>query len=354
MRSVVCTASYEARPFGVHSAMPMVEAMRRCPQAVVIPPKMEKYAGVSAEIMRILRRYSPLVEALSLDEAFLDVTESYELFGDGPTIAAQIRADIRAETHLTASAGVATSKFVAKVASDFKKPDGLTVVAPGEEQAFLAPLPVERMWGVGKKASAKLRKVGLATIADLARTSPASLGAILGSSWGEYMSELARGLDPRPVVPDREAVSIGAEETFEIDVLDREFLQQKLLGQAARVASTLTRRGLVAKTVVLKVKLADHTLLTRRTTMPEAVQDTLAIHRAVSALLDKVELGRRGARLTGVSVTGLVRETEEQRAFFADEASDKRRALEKTLLDVRSRFGDGSLVQAGTLLGRKR
>ncbi|HTJ83684.1 MAG TPA: DNA polymerase IV [Polyangiaceae bacterium] len=213
MRSVVCTASYEARPFGVRSAMPMAEALRRCPDAIVIPPRMGHYAEVSGEIMAILERYTPLVEALSLDEAFLDVSESRALFGSGAEIAAKIRADIARETRLTASAGVATNKFIAKVASDMNKPDGITIVEPGTETSFLAPLPVERMWGVGPKAADKLRRAGLRTLGDLAGASSKRLATVVGSSWGEAIRDLARGLDVRDVVPDRRAVSIGAEET---------------------------------------------------------------------------------------------------------------------------------------------
>lgn len=352
LRSVVCTASYEARPFGVRSAMPMAEAVRRCPQGIVIVPRMERYAEVSEQVMGVLHKYSPLVEALSLDEAFIDVTGSHDLFGPGRAIAAKIREDIRFATELTASAGVSTSKFVSKIASDLQKPDGLTIVPPGEEAAFLAPLPVERMWGVGPKASEKLRGAGHRTIGDLAASTPETIGAVLGSSWGEQIVELARGLDTREVIPSREPVSLGAEDTFERDIHRREDLEQAILRQAARVAARLARKGFVGKVVVLKIKLGDHTLITRRTTLPEAVQDTVTIHHAACSLLDRIDLKGRGVRLTGVQVSGIVAEKEEQRALFADGGSQKRRQLERALLDVRARFGDSAVVQAGTL-GRK-
>jgi DNA polymerase-4 len=347
MRSVVCTASYEARPFGVRSAMPMAEAMRRCPDAIVIPPRMGHYAEVSGEIMAILERYTPLVEALSLDEAFLDVSESRALFGSGAEIAAKIRADIARETRLTASAGVATNKFIAKVASDMNKPDGITIVEPGTETSFLAPLPVERMWGVGPKAADKLRRAGLRTLGDLAGASSKRLATVVGSSWGEAIRDLARGLDVRDVIPDRRAVSIGAEETYETDLTTREQIETALLSHANRVAKRLAATKQSARTITLKVKLPDFTLITRRATFPEPLADTTSIHRAACELLRKLGTDGLRVRLTGVSASGLVREEDEQATLFPDAAAAKRRQLEKALLDVRARFGDTSVRPAG-------
>jgi DNA polymerase-4 len=347
MRSVVCTASYEARPFGVRSAMPMAEALRRCPDAIVIPPRMGHYAEVSGEIMAILERYTPLVEALSLDEAFLDVSESRALFGSGAEIAAKIRADIARETRLTASAGVATNKFIAKVASDMNKPDGITIVEPGTETSFLAPLPVERMWGVGPKAADKLRRAGLRTLGDLAGASSKRLATVVGSSWGEAIRDLARGLDVRDVVPDRRAVSIGAEETYETDLSTREQIETALLSHANRVAKRLAATKQSARTITLKVKLPDFTLITRRATFPEPLADTTSIHRAACELLRKLGTDGLRVRLTGVSASGLVREEDEQATLFPDAAAAKRRQLEKALLDVRARFGDTSVRPAG-------
>jgi DNA polymerase-4 len=200
-RGVVTAASYEARPFGVHSAMPMAEAQRLCPQAIVVPPRMARYAEVSGIVFEIFGRFTPLVEGLSLDEAFLDVTHSQSLFGDGATIARRIKDAVRRETGLVASAGVASSKFVAKVASDLRKPDALVVVPDGEEAAFLAPLVIERMWGVGKKTAPRLHAEGLRLIGDLARADPMRLEQLLGS-WGREVHRLARGEDDRDVVPD--------------------------------------------------------------------------------------------------------------------------------------------------------
>ncbi len=355
-RSVVCTASYEARPFGVRSAMPMIHARERCPQAVVVPPRMSHYAGVSRQVFEVFARFTPVCEPLSLDEAFLDVSQSQALFGDGPTIASAIRRDIQRELSLTASAGVATSKFVAKIASDLQKPDGLTVVEPGTEAAFLAPLPVERMWGVGSQAAERLRRAGKRLIGDLASSSPEAVARLLGSSWGGQIVELARGIDPRPVIPDREAVSIGAELTFEEDLTERVELDREILAQSVRVATRLVAAGLSARVVVLKVKLGDHTLFTRRRTLDQPVSDTLSIHQAACALLDRFDLAGRGVRLTGVAVSGLSQDGTGQGSLFVDEPMQKRRALERTLLDVRTRFGQASLTPASLAAraGRRR
>ncbi len=354
MRSVVCTASYEARPFGVRSAMPMVEAMRRCPDAIVVPPRMTRYADVSADIMGILRRYTPLIEALSLDEAFLDVTHSRALFGDGVAIAERIRADIAKETELTASAGVATTKFVAKVASDFKKPNGVTEVRPGDEARFLAPMPVERMWGIGPAAAEKLRHAGLRTIGDLARSDARRLGALVGSSWGEAVASLAKGIDPREVVPDRAPVSVGAEETYETDLRGRDEIVRALLSQATRVARRLTSSRFAARTITLKLKLPDFTLVTRRSTLPAPIADTTSVHRIACELLDKLDPGSLRVRLTGISASGLVAEREEQAVLFPDESAARRRKLERTLLDVRARYGEDAVMPAGLAAGLPR
>ena len=216
-RGVVTAASYEARPFGARSAMPMAQAIRLCPEAVVVPVRMDRYVEVSAQIFAIFHRYTPLVQGLSLDEAFLDVTASQSLFGDGASIARQIKDAIRRELELTASAGVAPCRFVAKVASDLRKPDGLVVVREDEVRAFLAPLPIERMWGVGQKTAPKLRALGFATLDDFARADGAQLEHLLGS-WGRHVQSLARGDDDREVDPHLAAKSVGAESTYEHDL----------------------------------------------------------------------------------------------------------------------------------------
>ena len=351
-RAVVCTASYEARRFGARSAMPMGAALRLCPEAIVVRPRMAVYAEVSETVMAILRRYSPLVEPLSLDEAFIDVTESRALFGEGETIAGSIREDIRRELALTGSAGVATSKFVAKVASDVKKPDGLTRVEPGKEAAFLAPLPVERMWGVGPKASASLRAAGFRTIGDLAVSEPQRLERLLGS-WGPTVRELAQGIDSRPVSPHREAVSVGAEETFDVDLRGREQIARALLAQATRVARRLTAQGLKGRTVVLKLKQADFKLVTRHKTLEAAACDTTTLYRAACELLDRVAgVDDKAYRLAGVAAKDLVKGGDGQGDLFADAEAARRTRLEQALHGVRTRFGNESVTVAE--LGRSR
>ena len=267
-RGVVAAASYEARVFGCKSAMPMHEALRRCPQAIVVSPTRGRYEEVSSQVFEIFNRYTPLVEGLSLDEAFLDVTGSRSLFGDGETIARAIRKDVFEVTGLTCSAGVASSKFAAKIASDVNKPDGITIVGP-DVAAFLAPLPLERMWGIGPKTAPTLRRLGYSTLGDLARADAAALERILGA-WGAEVRELARGIDVREVEPDRDAKSIGAECTYEEDLTTKEAIGRTLLAHAARVAERLTEAGLTAGAIVVKLKYADFTLLTRRKTLARA------------------------------------------------------------------------------------
>jgi DNA polymerase-4 len=237
-RGVVSAASYEARRFGVHSAMPIGRAFRLCPEGVFLPVDMDKYADVSREIMAVLAGFTPLIEPLSIDEAFLDVTASRALHGDGAVIAREIKAQIRAHVSLQASVGVASNKFVAKVASDLRKPDGLVVVAPGGEALFLAPLPVSRLWGVGRVTGAELEAMGIRTIGQLALTPAADLGAHFGKH-GPDLLALAHGLDDRAVEPDARPKSMGAEETFERDTRDVELLRATLRGQSERVAREL-------------------------------------------------------------------------------------------------------------------
>ena len=341
-RSVVATASYEARRFGARSAMPMMEAIRLCPQAVIVPPRMDRYVEVSAAVFEIFRRYTPLVQGLSLDEAFLDVTQSRSLFGDGPAIARAIRSAIEEETGLTASAGVAPCMFVAKVASDVHKPNGLTVVEQDAVAAFLAPLPIERMWGIGPKTAPKLRARGLATLGDLARAKLPELESLLGE-WGMEARDLASGIDDREVDPNGETKSIGAEETYEDDLTDRESIARTLLEHAARVAQRLVHEGIRARGVTVKLKYADFTLRTRQAKLPSPVSDTDSIYRAALALLDRFPRrdGARGerVRLTGISVFALGGAEDEAPALFPDRAAENRRTVEELVARVSERFG---------------
>jgi DNA polymerase-4 len=351
-RGVVLAASYEVRPFGVRSAMPMAEALRKAPHAIVVPPHRDRYEKASEAVFAIFHRYTPLVEPLSLDEAFLDVTASRSLFGDGETIARAIKREVREELGLTASAGVAPCKFAAKVASDLRKPDGLVVVPEGGVAEFLAPLPIERMWGVGPKTAPKMRELGYATIGDLTRGSTETLERVLGV-WGIEVARLARGEDARDVVPDAQAKSIGAEETYEEDLVGAAAIAPTLLDHAARVARRLVRAGLSARTVAVKIKYADFSLRTRRTTLPEPVQDTDAIHRAAVEALSRIPLQGRRVRLTGVSVSG-IHEGPPPPALFRDEDAEKRRRVEEVAMRIADRFGDEGAVTRATLLGKPR
>jgi DNA polymerase-4 len=345
-RGVVTAASYEARPTGVRSAMSMVEALRRCPEAVVVPPRRARYSELSGRIFEVFRRYTPLVEGLSVDEAFLDVTGSKVLFGDGPEIARRIKEDVRSEVGLTGSAGVAPNKFVAKIASDLDKPDGLTIVPSDGAAEFLAPLPLERMWRVGPKARVKLRAAGLQTIGDLARADVSTLEQLLGS-WGPVARELARGIDERPVVVGAPPKSIGTEATFEQDLKTVDALLKPILRQSMQVADRLVNKGLWAQVVTLKIKYGDHRIRTRQARLPRAVADTDAIFQTASDLLSRFEALDSGVRLTGVSVSSLTKLPDAE--LFPDVERERRERLAATTRALRERFGSASLTRASLI-----
>jgi DNA polymerase-4 len=336
-RGVVLAASYAARPSAVRSAIPMAQALRLCPEAVVVPPRMHRYVEVSAQVFDIFRAFTPLVEGLSLDEAFLDVTASQSLFGDGASIARRIKERIRSELGLTASAGVAPCKFVAKIASDFDKPDGLVVVGVDDVASFLEPLPIERMWGVGPKTAPKLRDLGFHTLGDLVHAKLSVLEQTLGS-WGSVARALARGDDPREVDPARMARSIGAEQTYETDLTTRDAIERTLLEHAGRVAQRLVKQGLSARGVVVKLKYADFTLSSRRTLLPEPAADTGSIYAAAQALLREFPPQKRGVRLTGIAVTHLSYEPPPL-TLFPDARAEKGRKVEELISEIEDRLG---------------
>ena len=351
-RGVVSAASYEARRFGIHSAMPIGRAYRLCPTAAFLPVDMDKYARESERIMAILGDFTPLVEPLSLDEAFLDVTGSRALHGTGVEIARRIKARIRDEVGLTASAGVAPNKFVAKIASDLEKPDGLVVVDPGQEAAFLRDLPLRRLWGVGPAAEQELAALGVRTIGDLVRLGRGRLEARLGAS-GAHLFELAQGIDERPVVPWHDPKSIGAEETFGRDTRDVGLLRATLLAQADRVAAELRAAGLRGRTVTLKLRFADFHTLTRRGTGEAPTSDGGEIFRRVWAAFSKVPRPQ-AIRLIGLSVSGFASAADPQQLPLLGQP-DRTDRLGRVTDEVRTRFGPQALVR-GTLLeaGRRR
>ena len=345
-RGVVTAASYEARPTGVRSAMSMVEALRRCPDAVVVPPRRTRYSELSGRVFEVFRRYTPLVEGLSVDEAFLDVTGSRTLFGEGPEIARLIKENVCAQIGLTGSAGVASNKFVAKIASDLDKPDGLTVVPEGGEAEFLAPPPLERMWRVGPKARVRLRAAGLQTIGDLARADLRTLEQLLGS-WGPVARELARGIDERPVVVGAPPKSLGSESTFEEDLTTLDALLKPILRQSMQVADRLVNRGLWAQVVTLKLKYGDHRIRTRQARLSRAVSDTDAIFHTAGELLSRFDAIEDGVRLTGVSVSSLTKEPDAE--LFPDVERERRERLATTTRALRERFGSAGVTRASLI-----
>ncbi|MBC7250808.1 MAG: DNA polymerase IV [Anaerolineae bacterium] len=299
-RGVVASASYPARAFGVHSAMPMARALKLCPEAVVLPPRHHLYRDYSRQVMAILREASPLMEQMSIDEAYLDLTDRVTVWDEGVEIARGLQRRVKEEIGLSASLGVATNKLVAKVASDRDKPGGLTVVRPGEEAAFLAPLPVRVLWGVGPVTAAKLAEMGVHTVGELAQLSEEVLRARFGIH-GAEMARRARGIDTRPVVTEHEAKSVSQERTFTRDLRDAEALKQQLWRLSQGVSRRLKRAGLAAQTVAIKLRYADFTTLTRQMTLMTPTDDERVIYRAALVLLSRVWQRGQPVRLLGVA-----------------------------------------------------
>lgn len=303
-RGVVCAASYEARKFGVHSAQPMATAKRLCPGGIFLPLRMKRYQEMSGRVFDIYHRFTPLVETLSIDEAFLDVTDSIRLFGAPVEIAGKIRSSVREETGLTVSAGVAANKLLAKIASDMNKPDGLTVVPLGREKEFLSPLHVGKLWGVGKVTGETLRRMGVLTIGDLSGVPEDVLERKLGRN-GVWLHRLSRGIDDRDVECEREARSIGHEDTYPEDLTDMESIKAELLFLSTRVSARMRRNGVKGRTITLKVKYKDFTLVTRAETLHQATDDGGDLYRSVLPLLAKTDAGKRPVRLLGISLSNL-------------------------------------------------
>ncbi|MEO8070044.1 MAG: DNA polymerase IV [Acidobacteriota bacterium] len=304
-RGVVAAASYEARTFGVRSAIPMARAVRLCPDLVVVRPDFQKYRAVSQQVFAIFRSVTPLVEPLSLDEAYLDVTENAWSEPLGMTVASRIKALIHDTTGLTASAGVAPNKFLAKIASAWRKPDGLTVIAPERVESFLQKLPVDALWGVGPVTAARLREHGISQLVDIRRTEPATLRAAVGSL-ADWLLKLAAGEDDRPVQPNRPSKSSSSECTYADDLTDILRIRQEVDEMARENATWLAQNHLLARTVTIKVRYQDFTTITRsHSSAPTNGADAIA-QRAVY-LLDKTDAGRRPVRLLGAGVHGLVR-----------------------------------------------
>ena len=350
-RGVVSSASYEARKFGVHSAQPMATAMQLCPNGIVVPVRMARYQEVSEQVFEIFHIFTPLVEPLSIDEAFLDVTGSSRLFGSPIEIAKKIKQKIVEKTGLTISAGVAPSKFVAKVASDMEKPDGLTIVARDKVREFLDPLPIKKMWGAGKVTQKALARIGIHTFKDLRLTSVEVLEKEFGKH-GRHMHQLSLGIDPRDVVTLHDIKSIGHEGTYSKDILDLEPAKRELLSLANRVARRMRRKGLEGKTITLKVKYSDFKLITRSVTLHHYTNDSTEIYSNVCSLLEKTAVGKRPVRLLGISLSNLAdSDAGRQLSLFSqEESSEKRKELNKTADSILDKFGNrgirpGSLIE---------
>ena len=349
-RGVVSSASYEARKYGVHSAQPMATAMRLCPKGIVLPVRMSRYREISEQVFEIFHLFTPLVEPLSIDEAFLDVTGSARLFGLPIEIAKRIKQMVVEKTGLTISAGVASSKFVAKIASDLEKPDGLTVVPADKTREFLDPLPISKMWGVGKVTQEALYRLSIHTFKDLRQVPVGMLEKKFGKH-GIHMHQLALGIDDRDVVTLHNVKSLGHENTYSEDILDLDSAKRELLSLADRVARRMRRKGFEGKTITLKVKYSDFVKITRSVTLPKSTNDRADIYANICSLLKKTAVGERPVRLLGISLSNLADiGSGRQLALFNQSAlNEKRMELNKTLDSIFEKYGNKG-IRPGSLI----
>jgi len=346
-RGVVSAASYEARQFGVHSAMPVFQARQRCPHGVFIAPRMDRYQELSRTIMAVLREFSPLVEPVSIDEAFIDLAGVERLHGDAAEVARRIKKKIFEAVHLTCSIGVAPNRFLAKIASDANKPNGLTVIPPEQVVDFIDSLPIGKVPGIGPKTLAKVEQLGVRCLGDMRRFSEAALTAIFGK-YGKRMMELAQGIDRTPISPDTPAKSVSSECTLEIDTDNRMELMRCLLEQAEEVAAALRQAGVKARTIVLKLKHADFKLVTRRTTFALPTRSSKELYRQALRLLDDYRPARK-IRLIGLGATGLVPEdAPRQQALFGrgESCGDDWEDVDRTLDGIKKKFGEAAVRRA--------
>ncbi|EDL58216.1 DNA-damage-inducible protein P [Gimesia maris DSM 8797] len=348
-RGVVSAANYPARKFGVHSAMPMKTARQLCPQAHFFPVRMSDYAEVSQSLQKIFRKYTPLVEPLSLDEAFLDVSGSQLLFGNGREIAASIKQEVRHSLQLIASVGVAPNKFLAKIASDADKPDGLVVVEPDKIQEFLDPLPVSRVWGIGKMATQRFNRLGIQTISQVRVLEPKILTELFGEQ-GLHLWNLSQGLDERAVIPERQAKSISRETTFSSDVNDLEILRIILMDLVEDVSRRLRKNKLRGKTIQLKIRYDDFSTFTRSITVSQPTDLTREIEQSALLMLDQ-KLPERplSIRLIGVGVTGFQSGSQHQKSLFDEEDQQKFSRLDQVKDQIASRFGSNSIIRGNRI-----
>ena len=347
VRGVVTSANYEARKFGIKAAMPVGRAQRLAPHAIFIPPDHKRYSEVSEHIMEIFHSFTPLVEPISLDEAFLDVTKARRLLGDGRAIATAIRAKVEAQEGITCSVGIASSKFIAKLASQRCKPNGILEIPTDRVLTFLHPLPVSALWGVGPKTNEALERLGLHTVGDIAQTPLQTLIRALGQAAGESLYELAWGRDDRDVIPEEPDKSISAAETFDRDIDDPEIVAKEILRMCERASSRMRERSLFAKTITLKVRFADFTTVNRSKTLPLPIDTTHEIYEVAKALYEALSIERARIRLVGVSLENLHTDTHEQLVLGARESSW--RELQGGIDAAKARFGRDS-VRPGRLI----
>ena len=347
-RGVVAAASYEVRRFGVHSAMPTREALRRCPDAIVVPPRIAHYAAVSKQIFAVFHEFTPLVQGLSLDEAFLDVTASLTAFGTAEHIAREIKRRIRERTELTASVGVAPNKLVAKIASDLRKPDGLVVVRPEDVRALLDSLPIRKLFGLGPKTAPEVEALGILTLGQLRQAAPARLRPVFGR-YTERVQQRAAGIDDRPVVPDEDEKQISAEETFDRDIADRARLHVELTRLADKACSRLRASGLVGGCVTVKIRRGDFTTYTRQRAFEPRTEETRVVARIAAELLDAWLRSQPHAalRLLGVGVSDLGEQRQSE--LFAAPESTRNRQLDAAVDEIRGRYGAVALRPASTI-----
>jgi DNA polymerase-4 len=338
-RGVVAAASYESRVFGCHSAQPIAVAKRLCPHAIITPVRMARYREVSQAVFEIFDAFSPLIEPLSVDEAFLDLAGTERLHGSAESVAAKMKQRIKSELGLTASVGVAPNKFLAKLASDMNKPDGLTVIGVEDIERILLPLPVSRLWGIGKVTAAKLQSVGIKTIADLRQASPEFLDHYLGSDADRY-ARLSRGVDDRKVVPDREAKSIGHEQTFEVDIADPDEIRAVLLDQVELVAHRLRRNGVEAQGVSLKIRFGHFQTISRSTKLPHGTDATADLWQAAQSLFNAWAF--QPVRLIGVSAERLSAYAA-QPGLFPHPEHERQKKLDAVADRINEKFGKRTL-----------
>jgi DNA polymerase-4 len=347
VRGVVTSANYEARKFGIKAAMPVGRAQRLAPHAIFIPPDHKRYSEVSEHIMEIFHSFTPLVEPISLDEAFLDVTKARRLLGDGRAIATAIRAKVEAQEGITCSVGIASSKFIAKLASQRCKPNGILEIPDDRVLTFLHPLPVSALWGVGPKTNEALERLGLHTVGDIAQTPQQTLIRALGQAAGESLYELAWGRDDRDVIPEEPDKSISAAETFDRDIDDPAIVAKEILRMCERASSRMRERSLFAKTITLKIRFADFTTINRSKTLPLPIDTTHEIYEVAKALYDALSIERARIRLVGVSLDNLHTDSHEQLVLGARESSW--RELQGGIDAAKARFGSDS-VRPGRLI----